>query len=600
MRREHPEVRWRAADAAVGRRADRAASTTATSTTRSSRRSTRRSRATSTSISTSRSRRAASASSPGPSTPRRPRCAHELDAFFAEARRDGTLARLAERYFAPRGEVERIDAGVFQDRIRTVLPRYRRMFDDAQEATGIEWRLLAAVAYQESQWDPLATSETGVRGFMQLTEDTARHLGVADRLDPRAERARRRRATSRDLKARLPARIDEPDRTWLALAAFNIGLGHLEDARVLAQRQKLDPDPWQRREAGAAAARAARVLREGASSATRAAACRSRSSTACARYYDILLRTRAPHRRGCASDGRRSPDALACVAHVASHAWRFAAARPRVLALLAAPHGARPHRSCPSRRADLDRAARRDRAPARRRSSCPIGGTEQNGPHMALGKHNVRAQRARRADRARARQRAGRAGDRLRARRRHRPADRRTCASPARSPCPCRRSSATLESAARSFRLHGFRDIVFLGDHGGYQSEHRGGRAQRLNRDWAATPARAHARRRVLPGRRDRLRAALRARGFRDAEIGTHAGLADTSLTLALDPALVRSDRLAAPLGAGGVDGDPRRASAGARRSSASTPSSRAPSRRSAQATAPPLIRYRLPSQDAP
>ena len=168
----------------------------------------------------------------------------KLDAFFGKAHRSGLIERLAQRYFTPSSEVRRIDAGVFQDRIRTVLPDYRKLFLEAQEATGIEWRLLAAVAYQESQWEPLATSETGVRGFMQLTEDTARHLGVSDRMDPRASILGAARYL-RDLKSRLPARIAEPDRTWLALAAFNIGLGHLEDARVLAQRQKLDPDAWQ-------------------------------------------------------------------------------------------------------------------------------------------------------------------------------------------------------------------------------------------------------------------------------------------------------------------------------------------------------------------
>jgi membrane-bound lytic murein transglycosylase F len=132
---------------------------------------------------------------------------------------------------------------VFRERIRDVLPDYRKLFFEAQEVTGVEWRLLAAIAYQESQWDRLATSETGVRGLMQLTEETARHLGVADRLDPRASVLGAARYL-RDLKSRLPERIGEPDRTWLALAAFNIGLGHLEDARVLAQKQKLNPDLW--------------------------------------------------------------------------------------------------------------------------------------------------------------------------------------------------------------------------------------------------------------------------------------------------------------------------------------------------------------------
>jgi len=165
-----------------------------------------------------------------------------VDQFFRRLRSDGTLARYVDRYFAPR-DIVRVDAEVFRDRIDRTLPQFRSFFHDAQAQTGVEWRLLAAVAYQESQWDPVATSETGVRGLMQLTEDTARKLGVGDRLDARASALGAARYL-RELKEKLPSRITEPDRTWLALAAFNIGVGHLEDARVLAQRQKLNPDAW--------------------------------------------------------------------------------------------------------------------------------------------------------------------------------------------------------------------------------------------------------------------------------------------------------------------------------------------------------------------
>ena len=167
----------------------------------------------------------------------------ELDRFLARLRRDGTLERLADRYLPDPGRIQRIDASVLQERMRTALPQYRHLFHDAQEKTGIEWRLLAAIAYQESQWDPAATSPTGVRGIMQITEDTARHLGINDLLDP-AQNVVAAARYLRDIKARLPVRIHEPDRTWLALAAYNIGLGHLEDARILAQKQKLDPDLW--------------------------------------------------------------------------------------------------------------------------------------------------------------------------------------------------------------------------------------------------------------------------------------------------------------------------------------------------------------------
>ncbi len=167
----------------------------------------------------------------------------ELDRFFERVKRDGTLARLIERYVPDSSTFLRLDASGLMERMRTVLPQYQQLFHDAQERTGIEWRLLAALAFQESKWDAAATSETGVRGFMQLTEDTAKRMGVTNLLDPAQNVLAGARYLS-DLKRRLPERIQEPDRTWLALAAYNIGLGHLEDARVLAQRQGFDPDHW--------------------------------------------------------------------------------------------------------------------------------------------------------------------------------------------------------------------------------------------------------------------------------------------------------------------------------------------------------------------
>jgi membrane-bound lytic murein transglycosylase F len=175
--------------------------------------------------------------------PGKPALRNALDQYFAKLRKDGTLARYAERYFDASRGVERIDAGVFRERIKSTLPQLRRAFEDGQAASGTEWRLLAAVAYQESQWDPFATSETGARGLMQLTEETARHLGVGDRLDAKTSIVAAARYLQ-TLRSKMPERIAEPDRTWLALAAFNIGIAHLEDARILAQKQKLDPDHW--------------------------------------------------------------------------------------------------------------------------------------------------------------------------------------------------------------------------------------------------------------------------------------------------------------------------------------------------------------------
>jgi membrane-bound lytic murein transglycosylase F len=167
----------------------------------------------------------------------------DLDRFLAQARRDGTLARLTDRYIPEASQFRRVDASGLKERMDTLLPRLRSLFHEAQEKTGIEWRLLAALAYQESKWDATATSETGVRGMMQITEDTARHLGITDLTDPR-QNIVGAAGYLRYLKAKLPARIAEPDRTWFALAAYNIGVGHLEDARVLAQKQKLNPNLW--------------------------------------------------------------------------------------------------------------------------------------------------------------------------------------------------------------------------------------------------------------------------------------------------------------------------------------------------------------------
>lgn len=167
----------------------------------------------------------------------------KVEQFFAEMRKSGALERSKERYF---GHVARLgDAdilGILQRR-ETLLDPLRPHFYAAQMETGLDWRFLAALAYQESQWNPNATSPTGVRGLMMLTAQTADHLGVKNRLDPRESILGGARYVVM-LKEALPERIPEPDRTWLALAAYNIGQGHLEDARRLAQSLGKNPDSW--------------------------------------------------------------------------------------------------------------------------------------------------------------------------------------------------------------------------------------------------------------------------------------------------------------------------------------------------------------------
>ncbi len=124
------------------------------------------------------------------------------------------------------------------------LPEYEPLFRQTAEKYSLDWHLLAAVAYQESHWNPRARSPTGVRGLMMLTLNTAREMGVTSRLDA-TQSLEGGTAYLMKLKRRLPERITEPDRTLLALAAYNVGFGHLEDARILTQRGGKNPDIWQ-------------------------------------------------------------------------------------------------------------------------------------------------------------------------------------------------------------------------------------------------------------------------------------------------------------------------------------------------------------------
>lgn len=167
----------------------------------------------------------------------------EAQQFFARIERDGTLRRLLDRYYGYNERLDAMDAETFIARTRTVLPQYRRWFEEAADLTGIEWELLAALAYRESHWDPNATSRTNVRGMMMLTEETADRMGLANRLDAHSSILAGARYLQL-LKEQLPLRIREEDRLWLALAAYNQGMGHLEDARILASRSGLNPDLW--------------------------------------------------------------------------------------------------------------------------------------------------------------------------------------------------------------------------------------------------------------------------------------------------------------------------------------------------------------------
>lgn len=163
--------------------------------------------------------------------------------FFDKIRSNGTLSQLIDRYYGHINRIQAVDAEAILGKIQNVLPKLRPLFHEAQQLTGIDWRVLAAIGYQESHWDPLATSPTGVRGLMMLTEDTADRMKVKNRLDARESIIGGAKYIVL-LRDTIPSRIVEPDRTWLALAAYNQGYGHLEDARILTQRLKLNADSW--------------------------------------------------------------------------------------------------------------------------------------------------------------------------------------------------------------------------------------------------------------------------------------------------------------------------------------------------------------------
>jgi len=165
-------------------------------------------------------------------------------AHFIEAMRaSGELAHLIERHYGAATRFNPINIAAFLQKIETDLPGLRPVFVEAAQRYQLDWRLLAAMSYQESYWNPKAVSPTGVRGIMMLTETTARQLGVSDRLDVR-QCVHGGSAYLRTLIDRLPADIPEPDRTWMALASYNVGYNHLEDARILTQKQGADPDKW--------------------------------------------------------------------------------------------------------------------------------------------------------------------------------------------------------------------------------------------------------------------------------------------------------------------------------------------------------------------
>jgi membrane-bound lytic murein transglycosylase F len=158
-------------------------------------------------------------------------------------KKSGDLAQLIDRYYGPASRSSYVNMTVYRLRVETRLPQYQQLFVRAGKKHKLDWRLLAAMGYQESYWDPKAVSPTGVRGMMMLTEETAQQLKIKNRLDPRQSIDGGARYINQMI-ARIPETVTGPDRLWMALAAYNVGLYHLEDARVLTQKLGGDPNKW--------------------------------------------------------------------------------------------------------------------------------------------------------------------------------------------------------------------------------------------------------------------------------------------------------------------------------------------------------------------
>ncbi len=165
------------------------------------------------------------------------------DQYLIDADRSGFVAQVNERYFGHTEKFDYVGTRAFIRHFESRLPRYQELFEGAANNAGLDWRLVAAIGYQESHWRSHAVSPTGVRGIMMLTQATADYLDIEDRMDPASSIFGGARYFARQSE-RLPDSVDEPDRTWMALAAYNVGFNHIKDARQIVEWQGGDPDTW--------------------------------------------------------------------------------------------------------------------------------------------------------------------------------------------------------------------------------------------------------------------------------------------------------------------------------------------------------------------
>lgn len=167
----------------------------------------------------------------------------EANKFILALQKSGELDSIIRRNYGHVDNYDYTGTKTFLRHVSKRLPRYQYLFKTAAVNNNLDWRLLAAVAYQESHWNQHAISPTGVRGIMMLTRATAKHLGIQKRTDPN-QSIDGGALYIRKLLDKIPSEITEPDRTWMALAAYNVGYGHLRDAQIITRKRGGNPNKW--------------------------------------------------------------------------------------------------------------------------------------------------------------------------------------------------------------------------------------------------------------------------------------------------------------------------------------------------------------------
>jgi len=165
------------------------------------------------------------------------------NSFIETSGKNGFLDDITERFYGHVNGVNASGALTFARRMETRLPRWEEYLKVAGKMFDLDWQLLAAISYQESHWNSRARSHTGVRGLMMLTRITAKEVGVSDRVDP-VQSIYGGAKYFKKVYDRIPSNIQGDDRKWMALAAYNVGYGHLKDARILTEQMGFNPDKW--------------------------------------------------------------------------------------------------------------------------------------------------------------------------------------------------------------------------------------------------------------------------------------------------------------------------------------------------------------------